>query len=394
MLIVGYSAAGVSAARVLSAHGVRTVVVDRASDVPYDRTLLSKVTPADDANLGGPLVAELPGVRVLLSQGLSALDVGNKRARTTEGRELRFQYVILATGARARIHPLLPPDGTNVFYLRDWADAVVLRSQIPRREKVAIVGGGLISLELTALFRSYGVSVDFICRRPPLAGFGAGIADATANILREAGVTVWFDEVVNVSNDSDRVVLETSSGVSRRVDAAVVAVGVVPNTEWLRELGFATTGFLHADKTARLKADWGAGSVFAAGDVAICEDRHSYLPRPGHWNSALYWGQAAALTILGEPLPKRMITATVFSSQYFGHTLQGLGQVGLPDGEAEIDVTSISLDTPMVGYGDRMRRLIGAAAYDAPARIVGLIGATLAGKPEGISQARIDTTWK
>jgi NADPH-dependent 2,4-dienoyl-CoA reductase/sulfur reductase-like enzyme len=301
--IVGAGLAGARAAETLRAEGFdgRVVLIGEEPVAPYERPALSKEFLAgtrDEASLllRKPSFWDDRGIELMLGERVAELDPVARVARTSRGSELRFDELVLATGARPRRLPLELPVG--VHELRTLADARALREELVPGARLVVIGGGFVGAEVASTARSLGVDVTIVEAAPaPVARLlGPDVGQLLAGRWRAHGVRVLLRTGVahfraDASGRVDSLLL--TDGTALRADAVLVAVGVEPVSELLPE-----RPALH---------------VHPAGDLA----------GPGHWTAAALDGARAARRILGlaDPAPQ---PAYVWSDQ-FGLRLQLVG---------------------------------------------------------------------
>lgn len=173
--IVGASVAGVRCARTLRSSGYegRNVLVEAASDEPYDRPALSKQLLVS----GGPPPAlvtrdALVALAIELRSGVWAtgLDPVTGTLWTSTGED-RFDELVVATGAVARTLPGLP-DASRVMTLRDLASSRALHARLTSGTRLLVIGGGFIGLEVAAAAVQRGVEVTIVEAGPQVLGRG------------------------------------------------------------------------------------------------------------------------------------------------------------------------------------------------------------------------------
>ena len=140
------------------------LVVGAEPYLPYQRPPLSKKflseRPQPDSLFLRPesFWRDL-GVDMPLGVAATAIDPRNKTVTLADGRELGYGDLVLATGTRAAALPVPGTDLENVFSLRAIADVHRLRPALDAAERVVIVGGGYIGLEVAAVLRGEGRAV-------------------------------------------------------------------------------------------------------------------------------------------------------------------------------------------------------------------------------------------
>jgi NADPH-dependent 2,4-dienoyl-CoA reductase/sulfur reductase-like enzyme len=358
IVIVGASLAGLSAAEALRAEGFRgrLAVIGDEPHAPYDRPPLSKAViagrvPASHTTL--PQRETLKDVEWRLGVAATGLDVLDKQVRLADGRTVEFDRLLIATGTRAR--PWHHPDEASlegVFTLRGRDDAERLRSRLEARPcRVLVIGAGFTGSEIASSCRELGLPVTVIERgAAPLSGaLGGAIAERAGALQREHGVDLRCQvTVTSLEGDGQgrlrRVLLSDGSAVA--ADVAVVALGAIRNTEWLRGSGLAAGEFgVACDAGCRAIADnfIVTDDFFVAGDVARFPHplyRHQFLALE-HWGNAVEQATIAAHNMVCAPADRRPhLAVPAFWSSQFGVNIKS---VGVPSAADEVVITQGSL---------------------------------------------------
>jgi 3-phenylpropionate/trans-cinnamate dioxygenase ferredoxin reductase subunit len=330
IVIVGCGAAGVSAAVGLRELGYTGALHMFGSEPapPYERPSLSKrflVEPdlADPPALGAPWLADA-GVSLELGSEVVAVDAEQRTVTTGGGERFGYDRLLLATGAAPRRLGLAGAGLDGVHYLRELEDARRLRSALMSGRRVAIIGGGVIGLEVAASATRLGLEVTVVEAAPHVMGrvVPTGFATLLEELHRSRGVAIRTG-VAPVS-------LEGSSGCVRgvaledgdtvRADTVLVGVGVEPRTGLASGAGLAVDDGIVVDGRFRTTDD----RVFAAGDAARVfhagEGRHLRIEQ---WRPAEEQGRHAAASMLGRGEPYRDVP-WMWSDQHDLH-LQATG---------------------------------------------------------------------
>ena len=302
--VVGASLAGLSAARSLRKQGYdgRLVVIGDEPHRPYDRPPLSKeflagtvteddlLLETDDEDLRAEwlLGARAVGLQVDGTERVLLLD---------DGREVRADGVVVATGAVARNLP-----GTEglagVHTLRTLDDARALRDELALGGRLVVIGAGFIGAEVASTAYALGLVVTVIEAAPtPLAGPLGETMGGIVSALHEAhGVRLLCGVgVKGLSGETrvDAVLLEDGRIVA--ADTVVVGVGARPCVEWLEGSG------VELDNGVKCGAD---GRTSLAGVVAVGDCANWYDPQAGshrrveHWTGARERPEAAVAALL------------------------------------------------------------------------------------------------
>ena len=167
VVILGAGHAGGRAAETLAVEGFQgeIILIGNEEFPPYERPPLSK----------GVLRGELPkektflrpatwwaeaGIKLLVRRRVQSLDRTGKVVHLDGRESIRYDKLIFATGARPRL--LEGPCHASYRYLRDLNDAGTLSAEMRPGARIAIVGAGLVGLEVAAAARTAGCQVDLI----------------------------------------------------------------------------------------------------------------------------------------------------------------------------------------------------------------------------------------
>jgi 3-phenylpropionate/trans-cinnamate dioxygenase ferredoxin reductase component len=368
ILIVGASAAGLSTAEALrrGGHRGRLTLIDAEPHAPYDRPPLSKqfLSGSWDATriaLRPPeALAELDA-EFVLGERACHLDITERRVRTSTGRVVSADSVVIATGVRAR--RLTGQDAfTGTHVLRSIDDALRLRNGLRRGRRLVVVGNGVLGSEVAATARGLGLAVSLVgSAELPMAGqLGSLGASKLAAAHRAAGVNLIgghrAQSLVGQAGQVTGVVLDT--GEVLPADEVVVAVGSEPATEWLINSGLELDDGVLCD--ARCRA---AEGVWAVGDVARWE--HLGLGeaiRLENRTNATEQAIAVARDVLGDGEPYLPLPS--FWTDQYGVKIQVYGTI--PPGARTEIVDGDVLDGRFVALAHHNDRLVGVLGWGMP----------------------------
>jgi 3-phenylpropionate/trans-cinnamate dioxygenase ferredoxin reductase subunit len=323
VVIVGAGHAGGSAAAFLRQYGHTGPIVLIGDEplLPYQRPPLSKAwlkgeADADSLQLKPSSWYEEAGVSLRLGGVAVSINRGAKTVTLASGEHLPYDYLILATGARARALPLPGADLTGVLALRTAADAEALKGALGPGKRLAVVGGGYVGLEVAASAMALGGHATILEREPRVL---ARVACETLSTFFQdyhgaRGVTFVLDAKVAGFDGQDGHVtgVRLADGSVIACDVALVGVGAIPNEELARDAGLDCTNGVVVDIESRTADPF----VFAIGDLT-----HRPLPiyerqfRLESVPNALEQAKQAAAAIAGRPMPPHEIP-WFWSDQY------------------------------------------------------------------------------
>ena len=373
IVIVGAGLAGHRAAQALRREGFdgELLIVGDEDHRPYDRPPLSKQLLAGSMEQDecfydcGGLDAEW-----VLGRPATDLDRATRRVRIGDD-ELGYDGLIIATGRRAREWPGLP-ELEGFHTLRSLDDTRALRAAVRPGGKAAIVGAGFIGCEVAATLRGLGVDeVTLIDVAPhPMPALGPEIGRRAIELHERHGVRLRMATSVAMFEGRERVeAARLEDGERIETDFVLLALGSVPNTEWLSSSGLE----LHCG-TVLCDAHCvavGTEDVVAVGDVA------SY-PHPSadgpvwieHWTNARDMGAVAATNLLkGPDMREPFVAVPTFWSDQYDVKIKAAGLPGIADGwrVVEEDPERPSLVVEAV-RGDE---LVGAVVFNRNRTIIG-----------------------
>jgi len=309
IVIVGAGLAGAKAAETLRAEGFtgRVVLVGAEPRRPYERPPLSKGLLLDTAAPDSVYVHEPDwydrhAVELRTGVTAQAIDRAGRQVRLSDGADIAYDRLLLATGASPRTVSLPGAGLDGVLHLRTLNDSGRIAGAVHEGTRLVIIGAGWIGLEVAAAARARGATVTVVetAALPLYRVLGDRLARFFADLHTGHGVAFHFGAGVREIRGTttvSQVVLD--DGTVLPADAVLVAVGVVPRTGLADAAGLPVDNGILVD--ARLRtAD---PHIFAAGDVANID--HPLLGgrvRVEHWDNALHTGPAAARAMLDLPV--------------------------------------------------------------------------------------------
>ena len=372
VVVVGAGLAGLRAAQRLREAGFdgELTLVGDEERRPYTRPPLSKELLAG-AMAPEDCAFDCDGLDVSwqLGQAASGLDARRRVVSLADGASLDYDGLVIATGRRAREWPDLPElDG--MFTLRSLDDALALCDAVKAGPRVAIVGAGFIGCEVAATLRQQGVDVTLLeLGKRPMPALGPIAGERAARLHREHGVTLRLEAVVEGFEGRRAVeAIRLADGERVQTDLVLLALGSVPNTEWLRGSGLRLhRGAVLCDANC---AALGADGVVAAGDVAAWP--HPHAPGPiwvEHWTHAGAMASHAAANLLAQP-EQRTAFAPVpsFWSDQYDVNIKSAGLLGQA---TSFEVVEAGEDSVLVVEGKRDDELMGAVTFNHNRALIG-----------------------
>jgi NADPH-dependent 2,4-dienoyl-CoA reductase/sulfur reductase-like enzyme len=304
-VIIGAGPAGVVAAETLRR-------VDPSSDIiilgdepepPYSRMALPYLLAENVGESGthlrhGDAHFEKLAIDVRRNR-VKSVDTGNRLVIASNGAEIAYDRLLIATGA----HPIKPPiqgmDSEGVENCWTLADARRILAGAKPGSRVVLMGAGFIGCIVLEALAARGVElvvVEMADRMLPRMMDETGGA-IIARWCESKGITVrTATRVTEIARGNGRLTLATEPGGPIEADLVVCATGVSPNIDFLDGAGIESDTGILVDHRLRTSAD----DVYAAGDVAQGPDFstgqqevHAIQP------TAVEHGRIAALNMAG-----------------------------------------------------------------------------------------------
>ena len=351
VVIVGGSLAGLRSAEGLRRAGYSgpIKVIGNEPYLPYNRPPLSKELLNGTGEIDEiyfPIKESVADIEWVLGQAATSLDIQEQKVTDLSGTSHSYSALVIATGLRPKPLPVDANGISGIHVLRTFDDAIALRKQLLPGVKVLILGAGFIGCEVAATAIKAGCQVRVVSRthEPMQEALGETLAKEVKRRHELMGVEfVKGASVFGLIGDGhvERVILD--SGVIYDADLVVVAIGSLPNTEWLEGSGIDVSNGVLVDGGLRAVSSNGTvvENIFAVGDVArYVNPLFDQVPRRvEHWNLPTETGKRAGL-ILGKYLNGESVAdilaepfaplPSFWSDQYDMHIL-GFGMTYLAD---------------------------------------------------------------
>jgi 3-phenylpropionate/trans-cinnamate dioxygenase ferredoxin reductase subunit len=318
---------GLAAAR--AAKGIRSVDPDGPITIitdeqhwPYQRPALSKgylqgKTLASKLTALAPNYAREHNIDVRRGIVATAIDRQAHLVSLSDGNQVGYTRLLLATGGRAIRLPIPGADLPNVFALRTVEDSNAIRAAARPGQRALVIGGSFIGSEVAASLSQLGVKVTMAFLEPRLLAriAPAPFADYLAERFAQGNITLAPEVSVERLDGAAHVESAVlSNGQTIAVDFVVMGVGIRLNTTLAREAELELTerGAVVVDPFLRTSDP----AVFAAGDIAAWPDpNYGRQLRVEHWDVAYQQGYAAGRNMAGAA--ERYATIPYFFSDLF-----------------------------------------------------------------------------
>jgi 3-phenylpropionate/trans-cinnamate dioxygenase ferredoxin reductase component len=304
--IIGGSLAGASAAFALRDAGFTgsVTLVGEERHRPYERPPLSKgylrgEEAADKADVRPAADYATHDIELIAGHRAVTIDRDARTVELDDDRQLRYDALILATGASPRRLSVTRGYLPGVHYLRTRDQADALRAAAASASRIVVIGGGWIGTEAAASLRQMGGDVTLVTNldHPLERVLGPEVGAIYGELHRANGVRIVPGHAIALVGDDRVCGVRLGDGQVLPADVVVAGVGAVPRVGLALRSGLATSeGAIAVDAHLRTSDP----AIFAAGDVAAAfHPRYGRRIRVEHWDNAREQGATAARNVLG-----------------------------------------------------------------------------------------------
>ena len=272
-LIIGNSAAAVGAVEAIRRNdkGNPIIIISDEPHHVYSRPLISYLlaghTKEDKMYYRDENFYKENNVETVFNKKVTGVDTKKKQVILEDKKKIDYDKLLLATGGTPFIPPIKGKNRKNVYTFTKWSDAEEIMKISKKVQKAVVIGAGMIGLKAIEGLNAIGIDVTVVELAPEVLSRALD-KDASRIVQRkmeEAGVEVITNnEVVEITgkgNIATGVVLRDKKKI--KCDLVIVAIGVIPNTGFIKESGIKINRGIVVDE----RMETNVKGVYAAGDV-------------------------------------------------------------------------------------------------------------------------------
>jgi nitrite reductase (NADH) large subunit len=251
----------------------------------YNRVNLTKFFEYRDV---GPLAMADPdwyrenGISLHVGDRATAIDRERQVVHSQQGREIRYDVVVLATGSAPFVPPLPGIDKKGVFVYRTIEDLEAILAYSQGVKTAAVIGGGLLGLEAAKAAVDLGLKTHVVEVAPRL--MPRQLDDAGSRVLigkiEALGVAVHTGKMTKEVCGNGTVAGLAFADGRLDVEMVIVSAGIRPRDELARACGLqiGERGGIVVDDLLRTSDP----AIFAIGEVALHRNMIHGLVAPGY----------------------------------------------------------------------------------------------------------------
>ena len=264
----------------------RIVLVAGETHKPYDRPPMSKgvlkgtMTPYDAESKGDDFY-ETNKVDLMTGTMATAIDRHNRKVTLSDGQEIGYGRLLLATGASAKTPSFPGGDLPGVWTLRNVEDSTGLREEFEKKLRVVVIGAGYLGIEGAAAALMHGSTVTIV--DPSGQAWSKFASKETGGYVRKfiegKGATFLADEIESIEKGHGELTVKLKGGESVAADLVLAAVGATLNIDLARESGLDVDDKDGVIVDGSLRTEdphvWVAGDIAGFQDVALGKRWHA-----------------------------------------------------------------------------------------------------------------------
>ncbi|MGL4631197.1 MAG: nitrite reductase large subunit NirB [Leadbetterella sp.] len=253
----------------------------------YDRVHLSEYfsgKSAEDLYMAGLDWYSEQNINLNLGDPITHIDRDHKTVLSHSGNELKYDYLVLATGSSAFVPPIPGVEKDGVFVYRTIEDLDLTISYAKKARKGAVIGGGLLGLEAAKAMLDLGLEethvIEFAPRLMPRQIDQSG-SDILKSKLETLGLQIHLNKnTQEIAGDGKIESMQFADGTSLDIDILVISAGIKPRDEVAKLAGLevGSRGGIVVNDYLQTSDP----AIFAIGECALHDHMIYGLVAPGY----------------------------------------------------------------------------------------------------------------
>jgi NADPH-dependent 2,4-dienoyl-CoA reductase/sulfur reductase-like enzyme len=325
LLVIGGNAAGMTAATWArrESSSLEITVIEKTLEVSYSECGIPYVFGGQIDSLN-KLIRYQPqellqkyNIKVLNQSLVESLNLSSQFAEVhnssdKKNSKINFDYLVLATGAKAKRPNIEGLELKGVFTLRHMPEARAideyLKTTNPRR--AVVLGAGYVGLEMVEALKTRGIEVTLIeASNKLLSSFDGELKSEIIKELNSQNIKLLFGETIQAILGRETVEQVSLSSGTIDTDLVIIAIGISPEVSLahLSNIRLGASGAIAVKESLQTNFL----NVYAAGDCA--EVNHIVLDKPYYFplgTTANKQGRVAGINVGGGRAKFTGITAT------------------------------------------------------------------------------------
>lgn len=298
-LIIGNGIAGLAAAREIRKNDkVGTITMVSSEEyLTYYRLKLTKSLSKDinpeELIINNQSWYDERDIKVILNKIVERIDTSNNIIVLDDSKKIKYEKLLIATGAKPFIPPIHGKFKEGVFALRTLKELKYIKRYLLDIDRVAIIGGGLLGLEAAWALKELGKQVSIVEFAPYLLPrqLDKELGDKLVKKLEDHGMRVYLPYAAEeIIGDSKATGIIVNNGEIIKSDAILVSSGIRPNLDLVRDTDILFDKGIKVNSNLKTNIN----NIYAAGDVV--EFDNSVI---GLWTTSNEQGKIAGANMTG-----------------------------------------------------------------------------------------------
>ncbi|NFA60659.1 FAD-dependent oxidoreductase [Clostridium sporogenes] len=245
-------------------------------------------------------------IDVRVNSEVTSIDTKEKKVTVNSKEKGKYEetydYIIMSPGAIPIKPPIEGINNSKIFTLRNIPDTDKIKDYVDNKnvKSAVVVGGGYIGVEMAENLKERGINVVLVEAAPHiLAPFDSEMVTFAEQELQDNGVgLILGDGVKSFHENNNKIKVSLQSGTELNVDIVILAIGVKPDTQFLKgsSIEIGPRGHIIVDKHMKTNVE----GIYAVGDaievVDYINENKTAIPLAGPANKQ---GRIAADNIFG-----------------------------------------------------------------------------------------------
>lgn len=308
VLIIGNGAAGLSAATALRERDATCsiVMISDENIHSYNRPMLTKsmlagfdpsqITIYDEAWYDEHKILNL------LQQKVNKIDPINKEVSLCDGNQLKYDRLVIATGAECFMPPIEGIEHEGVIAIRRISDTIKVKENLDEVKHVVVIGGGVLGLEAAWELSKTKCKVTVLELAPQIMGRQLDMngSKMLETIIRQSGIEVMTNVKIKKIDGYEKVqsvVLQDGSVLE--ADLVIISCGISPNIELAKDAGIEVGRAIIVNDSMETNIK----DIYAVGDCAQFQNVNL-----GNWSQAIEMGKVAGANIAQDEAHYQMVS--------------------------------------------------------------------------------------
>jgi NAD(P)H-nitrite reductase large subunit len=339
-VIIGGSAGGIGAIEAIrELDPVGTLTVISNEQVPqYSRPMISEYI-SNEATLDTMKYRQdqfwkKNKVKTLTARTATKIDFSTKQVHLDGGDKIVYEKLLIATGGKPFVPKIEGGKKTGVFTFTGLSNAKKIEAKLETARSAVVIGGGLIGVSASEALIKREIKVTLVELKKKILSLilDEKASDIAEKVLTAAGVKVITGQTVKKivgrkDNEASVGGVVLNDGTKIPCDLVIVAIGVIPRTELVKDTPLKVNRGIIVDMYMRTNIP----DVYACGDVA---EAHDFLIKGNRllplWPLAHLGGRVAGYNMAGRKAEYE--GGTVMSSlKYFSLPIIAVGTTNPED---------------------------------------------------------------